>query len=124
MASDDVKRGRFVEAASSEHHAAAHDLAMDAIGLHPGTRQYILDHKLADVAGHLYTHPELVRDQDEGEQLDTVKGLREKLAGGNASDEADANAKTGAYLGARNVRASDRFAALQVQKREQGRRRY
>ena len=123
MASD-VTMGRFIEAASSEHHAAAHDVAMDAIGLHPGTRQYILDHKLADVAGHLYTHPELVRDQDEGEQLDTVKKLSAKVAGGNDSEEADANEKTDSYLGARGVRTSDRFAALKVQKRESGRRRY
>jgi hypothetical protein len=122
MVSDDVKMGRFVEAASSEHHTAAHGLAMDAIGLHPGTKQYILDHRLADVAGHLYTHPELVRDQDEGEQLDTVKGIRAKLDGGGSADEDDDNAKTGKYLGARNTRSSDAYQSLRVQKREQGRR--
>jgi hypothetical protein len=123
MASD-VTMGRFIEAASSGHHAAAHDVAMDAIGLHPGSKQYLLDHKLADVAGHLYTHPELVRDQDEGEQLDTVKKLRAKIAGGKDSEEADANEKTDGYLGPRGVRASDRFAALKVQQRENNRRRY
>jgi hypothetical protein len=112
MISDDVKLGRFVEAGSAEHHAAAHGLAMDAIGLHPGTKQYLLDHRLADVAGHLYSHPDLVRDKDEGEQLDAVKQVRSKLAG--APSEDDENAKTAAYLGPRNVRKSDNFRTMKA----------
>lgn len=103
---NDVTMGRFIEAAHSRHHAAAHGLAMDAIGLHPGPKQYILDHKLADVAGHLYAHPELVRDKDEGEQLDAVKQVREKLAGGDDSETDEEIKKTARYLGDRNQRVA------------------
>ena len=85
---------------------------MDSLGLDHDAKQYLIDNKLPEVAAHLAGHSDDLRAVKEGNHMEAVKKLREKLAGGNASEEADQNEKTAKYLGDRNRRSSDRFAEM------------
>jgi hypothetical protein len=108
---------RYVEAERAHHdlnpeveHARA-EKHIDALGLHPATKQHIIDNGMADVVGHLHANTSermaIAALATSDKQIPALQKIRKKIVGGGGatSETEDDNEATDEYIASRKKRA-------------------
>lgn len=112
-----LSMARYAEAARAHHNSRSdHEQAMyerdiDALGFHPGTKQHIIDHGMADVVGHLHANTskrmEIAALKTPDKQIPALQKIRMGESSGPSKDnEYGSIEDTEAYIQGRREQRS------------------